>query len=145
MPPIKIGITAGIIFAAAGIVVDKFIGASIRSPILEFILTASAAIPSVLADIILSFFKFSTGNISSVVYWIFIFGFWMITGFISGRFFTAKNAGQRVLVTLILAGIVFSYCAASLQYRKELGKSLAPMAGAMPVIMDVYRGVVDKK
>ena len=145
MRPTRIGIVAGAFFAAAGLIVDKFIAIGARSQIPELILTAFAAIPSVLAEVILSFLQISKEGTSPIVICFFIFGFWMTTGFVFGWIFTAKNAGQRVLVTLILAGIVFSYCAASLQYRKELGKSLAPMAGAMPVIMDVYRGVVDKK
>ena len=142
---VRIGITAGFFFAAAGLVIDKFIDTGARSQIPEFILTASAAIPSVLAEVILSFLQISKEGTSPIVICFFIFGFWMTTGFVFGWIFTAKNAGQRVLAILILAGIIFSYRAASLKYRKEFADSLAPMAGAMPAIMDVYRGVVDKK
>ena len=145
MRPTRIGIVAGVVFAATGLIVDKFIAIGTRSQIPEFILTASAAIPSVLAEVILSFLKISKGSTSPIVIWVFIFGFWMITGFVFGWLFMARNMGQRVLAILILAGIVFSYRAASLKYRKEFADSLAPMAGAMRAIMDVYRGVVDKK
>ena len=125
MHPIRLGTISGLLIAGAGLMTSRFTARGAIGRIFEFILTASAAIPSVLAEMITAQWRLSPSIFPGISSWIFIFCFWALTGAVFGWLFATKSRRVRVLVIFLLAGIAILYCWGAVEFKKKFQASMS--------------------